>query len=158
MSETLPMSSQGTRLSDAVADRDPHSDGDPAPATSLPTETETETPAEESTETLTPETQTTTRATTDAERRGARRLERAERDPTEVVSAVTDEFGSGLTDATAASIEFEKSEYALQVALAEAQDEYVDTTCLHVRGRPRGALVEVVRADRRGCSLCRSGP
>jgi hypothetical protein len=118
-------SEESTRTPSATATRTQTET--PSPTTSTPTATPTATPVEEPTETPTQEpTQTATRTPTEAERRGLRQLERAERDLTEVVSTFTGEFGSELTDVKASSVGFEKSEYSLQIALAEAQDEYMD--------------------------------
>jgi exonuclease VII small subunit len=65
------------------------------------------------------------RALTDREVRGLETLQNADRKVTAVVSAFTDGYGTELTDVTATSVDFLRSEYDVRLALAAAQKDYV---------------------------------
>jgi exonuclease VII small subunit len=62
---------------------------------------------------------------TDREVRGLETLRNADRKITAVVRAFTDGYGTELTDVTATSVGFLRSEYDVRLALAAAQKDYV---------------------------------
>jgi hypothetical protein len=66
------------------------------------------------------------RELSDRELRAEHRLSRANAKLAAVVAAFTDGYGTELTDVTAASVGFLRSQYDIRVALADAQGAYVD--------------------------------
>jgi hypothetical protein len=90
-------------------------------STATNTPTQTEQPEPTATETATP---------TAAEKRAARAIEDAQSALTSVINTFTDGYGKELTSVTASSTEFSGNNYDLEVALADAQDDYTNAVSM----------------------------
>lgn len=103
---------------------EPTTDPAAAPGDDSSDEPEVQAPAEDA-ETVEAVEAPEEREPTEFERRGLQRLESADLKLGRVVHAFTAGYGSELTDVTAASVDFARSDYRIQTTLADAQKGYI---------------------------------
>ncbi|WP_380677865.1 hypothetical protein [Salinigranum sp. GCM10025319] len=121
---------------------------EPTPTEAPTPEAATQTPELPPTETSEPdeETQTPTETPTQAEQRAQQQLSQTEQALIDIVDLYTRGYGSELTDVTASSTDFEGLSTNMQIAFADAQDDYTSAVSLAANAEQRGT------ADRmQGC-------